>query len=66
MYYEDPWDDDGGLVIDLEPGLQRLDGEEAIQYIRYRDKEGDIGRARRQQKFLAAAMDSVATEVQPE
>ena len=61
MYYEDPWDDDGGLVIDLEPGLQTLDGEEAIQYIRYRDKEGDIGRARRQQKFLAAAMDSIAS-----
>ncbi|MBQ5860328.1 MAG: LCP family protein, partial [Selenomonadales bacterium] len=58
MYYEDPWDDDGGLVIDLEPGLQTLDGEEAVQYVRYRDKEGDIGRARRQQKFLAAAMDS--------
>ena len=61
MYYEDPWDDDGGLVIDLEPGLQTLDGEEAVQYVRYRDKEGDIGRARRQQKFLAAAMDSVAS-----
>lgn len=61
MYYEDPWDDDGGLVIDLQPGVQTLDGEEAVQYIRYRDEEGDIGRAHRQQKFLAAAMDSVAS-----
>lgn len=61
MYYEDPWDDNGGLVIDLEPGVQTLDGSEAMQYIRYRDAEGDIGRAKRQQKFLSAAMDSVAS-----
>ena len=61
MYYEDPWDDNGGLVIDLEPGVQTLDGSEAMQYIRYRDAEGDIGRAKRQQKFLEAAMDSVAS-----
>lgn len=61
MKYEDPWDDDGGLVIDLKPGEQTLDGERAVQYIRYRDEEGDIGRAHRQQKFLSAAMDSVAS-----
>lgn len=61
MKYEDPWDDDGGLVIDLKPGEQTLDGERAVQYIRYRDEEGDIGRAKRQQKFLTAAMDSVAS-----
>ena len=24
MYYEDPWDEDGGLVIDLQPGEQHL------------------------------------------
>lgn len=59
MKYEDPWDDDGGLVIDLKPGEQTLDGKRAVQYIRYRDEEGDIGRAHRQQKFLSAAMDSV-------
>ncbi len=61
MYYEDPWDDDGGLVIDIEPGLQHMDGETAIQYVRYRDEEGDIGRVERQQKFLKAVMDRVAS-----
>ena len=61
MYYEDPWDDNGGLVIDLKPGKQTLDGNKAVQYVRYRDEEGDIGRAKRQQKFLAAAMDAVAS-----
>lgn len=61
MYYEDPWDDDGGLVIDIKPGLQHMDGETAIQYVRYRDEEGDIGRVERQQKFLKAVMDRVAS-----
>lgn len=61
MYYEDPWDDDGGLVIDIKPGLQHMDGRTAIQYVRYRDEEGDIGRVERQQKFLKAVMDRVAS-----
>jgi len=59
MYYEDPWDDNGGLVIDLYPGFQHLDGENAIHYVRYRDEEGDIGRIGRQQKFMQAVMDKV-------
>ena len=59
MYYEDPWDDQG-LVIDLQPGLQRLDGEKAITYVRYRDEEGDIGRIARQQKFMRAVISQVS------
>ena len=59
MYYEDPWDDNGGLVIDLYPGEQHLDGDRAIQYVRYRDGEGDIGRVGRQQKFMKAVLAKV-------
>jgi LCP family protein required for cell wall assembly len=59
MYYEDPWDDDGGLVIDLYPGKQHMDGKTAIQYVRYRDGEGDIGRITRQQKFIKAFMSQI-------
>ena len=54
MHYEDPYDDSmgKGLVIDLKPGTQHMDGETAIQYVRYRDEEGDAtGRVQRQQKF---------------
>ena len=58
MHYEDPWDDNGGLVIDLYPGQQHLDGAKAIQYVRYRDGEGDIGRIGRQQKFMKAVPSS--------
>ena len=56
MYYEDPWDDNGGLVIDLQAGEQHMDGAQAIQYVRYRDGEGDIGRIGRQQHFMRALL----------
>lgn len=59
MEYVDEWDDDGGLVIDLYPGPQHMDGATAITYVRYRDEEGDIGRIERQQKFMKAVMDQV-------
>lgn len=53
MQYVDTW---SHFVIDLKPGLQRLDGMTALQYVRYRDEEGDIGRVHRQQKFIKAAL----------
>ncbi|MDR1701141.1 MAG: LCP family protein [Sporomusaceae bacterium] len=58
MYYEDPYDD---LVIDLRPGIQKLSGKKAIHYVRYRDGEGDIGRIKRQQKFIKALASEAAT-----
>lgn len=61
MYYEDPWDDNGGLVINLFPGQQHMDGKTAITYVRYRDEEGDIGRITRQQKFMQAVMDKLTS-----
>ncbi len=61
MYYEDPWDDDGGLVINLRPGMQHMDGKTAMTYVRFRDEEGDIGRIKRQQKFMKACMDKLVS-----
>ena len=60
MHYEDPWDDDGGLYIDLKQGLQHLDGQTAIEFVRYRDAEGDVGRVRRQQEFMRACADKLS------
>lgn len=54
MQYTDPYDGEKGLVISLQPGKQHMDGTTAIQYVRYRDEEGDIGRVVRQQKFMKA------------
>lgn len=45
----------GKLHIDLQKGVQHLDGKQAEGYMRYRkDALGDIGRIRRQQWFLNA------------
>lgn len=39
--------------IDISPGLQTLNGHDALGYVRYRDDlTGDIGRIGRQQKFI--------------
>lgn len=47
-----------GLVIDLEPGRQRLNGEKALEYARFRhDSLGDLGRMQRQQKLLFALFE---------
>ena len=60
MHYEDPWDDDGGLVIDLKQGTRHLDGDTAIQFVRFRDSEGDVGRVRRQQAFMRACAEKLS------
>ena len=45
------------LNIDLQPGVQHLNGEQAVGYARFRhDATGDLGRIERQQKFLRAVV----------
>jgi LCP family protein required for cell wall assembly len=57
MYYEDKTQ---GLLIDLEPGWQILNGEEAEQFARFRhDAFGDIGRVQRQQILLKALKERI-------
>lgn len=57
MDYDDNW---GNLHIHLKPGVQRLDGQKAHDYVRFRmDLEGDPGRIRRQQQV----MRSLAKEI---
>lgn len=55
MHYEDPYDTPP-LVIDIEEGQQVLDGEKAVQYLRFRHgyANGDIGRIEAQQEFMKA------------
>jgi len=46
--------------IDLEPGVQKLNAQEALGYVRYRyDAGGDVARGQRQQKFLKAVFEEV-------
>ncbi len=53
MKYDDP-SDDPPLHIDIKAGEQTLDGEHAVQYLRFRKgyKNGDIGRVAAQQEFM--------------
>ena len=48
-------------VIDVDPGYQRLCGERALEYVRYRHNDTDFVRAARQQTFLRDAKDQVRT-----
>ncbi len=48
----------GDLHINLQPGLQVLDGEKALQFVRFREPiRADIGRIERQQQFMNALID---------
>lgn len=49
--------------VNLKKGFQVLNGEQALQYVRYRSDElGDISRTQRQQKFVKALVQQ-ATKV---
>ncbi|MCS7300245.1 MAG: LCP family protein [Fimbriimonadales bacterium] len=51
MRYHDNW---GDLHVDLEPGVQHLNGKQALGYVRYRHTDSDFHRIERQQKFMRA------------
>ena len=55
MQYEDPTQD---LSIDLKAGYQKLDGEHALQLLRFRSgyPQADLGRVEVQRDFLQAAL----------
>jgi LCP family protein required for cell wall assembly len=56
MRYDDPYQD---LRIDLTKGRQVLDGDHAVQFLRYRSDGGDIARIQRQQDFIGAFVRKV-------
>ena len=51
----------GYAKIDLEPGYQKLDGEQALDYVRYRHTDSDLYRTARQQLFIEALKDRFAS-----
>lgn len=59
MDYDDNAQD---LHIHISTGTRLFNGEEALRYVRYRDKiRGDIGRQDQQHKFLRAVMEKLKT-----
>lgn len=58
MHYHDKYQD---LYIDLEEGMQHLDGEHAMQLVRFRKYPlGDVARAQVQQDFMTALIEQYA------
>jgi polyisoprenyl-teichoic acid--peptidoglycan teichoic acid transferase len=49
MHYDDNW---GKLHIHFEPGLHFMNGQKALEYVRYRGANADQGRVLRQQIFI--------------
>ncbi|NLN15437.1 MAG: LytR family transcriptional regulator [Tissierellia bacterium] len=69
MKYKDPTSNPP-LDIDIRPGRQILDGEKALDFIRYRKGnnkmgyvDGDLGRIRAQQEFLKAFLSKVKDNI---
>ncbi|HOO56492.1 MAG TPA: LCP family protein [bacterium] len=59
LYYVD---NAQGLFINLKKGHKHLDGEQCLQYARFRhDTMGDLGRIERQQKLLSALADKATS-----
>jgi LCP family protein required for cell wall assembly len=51
--------------IDLQPGYQRLNGKQALEFVRFRHTDSDIHRLARQQEFVTAARERIANSIGP-
>ncbi len=49
-------------TINIDPGYQKLCGQDALDYVRYRHTDSDITRAARQQDFLREAKQQVGAK----
>ncbi len=49
-------------TIDLQPGYQKLCGQDSLDFVRFRHLDTDIVRGARQQHYLSAAKDQVGVE----
>ena len=54
---EYPTDDNGTEIVRFLPGVQELDGERTLQYVRTRHQDSDDGRRERQLQVLRALFD---------
>jgi LCP family protein required for cell wall assembly len=61
------FNDNGGrtyntyATINLQPGYQRLDGSDALDFVRYRHTDSDLYRVARQQAFVKAFKEQVSS-----
>ena len=55
----------GVSAINLQPGYQKLDGGQALSYVRFRHTDSDIYRTGRQQLFIEALKSRLRTALSP-
>jgi LCP family protein required for cell wall assembly len=53
----------GYAKINLEPGYQKLNGQQALDFVRFRHTDSDLYRVARQQLFIESMKDRLATGV---
>jgi polyisoprenyl-teichoic acid--peptidoglycan teichoic acid transferase len=56
---EYPTDDFGYTTVHFDAGRQRMNGEQALQYVRTRHADSDFGRAERQQQVIRAIVQAL-------
>lgn len=56
---------DSWTPIDLQPGYQLLNGNQALEYVRFRHLDTDIVRESRQQKFILAFRRQASGQIGP-
>lgn len=58
-YFNDQGGPFGYAKIDLQPGYQKLDGRQALSYVRFRHTDSDIYRVARQQQFVKSFKNQI-------
>ena len=53
----------GYATIDLEPGYQKLNGQQALDFVRFRHTDSDLYRVARQQLFVESLKDRLSSGV---
>jgi LCP family protein required for cell wall assembly len=52
-------------TIDLKPGYQKLKGQDALDFVRYRHSDSDVHRNARQQAFVRAVKERLTASFKP-
>ena len=65
-YFNDVSGPGGFATIDIEPGYQKLCGQDALDYVRYRHTDNDLVARRRQQDFLRQMLRQTRRPQAPE
>ena len=64
-YYNSHSGPTGYATINLQPGYQKLNGSQALDFVRFRHTDSDLYRNARQQSFVRALKDQIHASLSP-